>query len=127
MARRRTAREHAARAAEARAREDAAARRAGTPPPHESRAAAAAEYAAAQNVQRLRAQLQHVEHLTPPELLAFGSVLLCAEPPISPSDQIRLIKLLLDEAARSKAPEGAADLASPDDLAAAVRHLFGVR
>ena len=124
----RTVRQHQAMRDARRAEEARAARVQGRDPEAEEaeRAREVQEYVAAQQVARLREQLSHVQGLDRKELLALGAVLLATES--DTNARTRVLKLLLDEAARDAQGDGSQarpDLSSPEAIAAAVRRAFG--
>lgn len=122
----RSIKEHRALADYKRAEEARKARARGEEPEHLGKERAVAEYIKAEEVRRFKEGLQHVEALSRAELLAHAATLLASDKAVSPADQIKLLKLLLDEAARQPEDKTGPDLSTPEALVAAVRKTFGV-
>lgn len=123
----RSIKEHRALAAYKRGEEARKARARGEEPEHLTKERAVAEYIKAEQVRVFRESLQHVEALTREELLAHAATLLASSGSLDMGEQIKLLKLLLDEAARAKdTGTDKPDLSTPEALVAAVRKSFGV-
>lgn len=123
----RSIKEHRALADYKRGEEARKARARGEEPEHLVKERLVAEYIKAEEVRALKASLQHVEALTRQELLAHAASILAGSKAIDTGEQIKLIKILLDEAARTPdTKDSGPDLSTPEALIAAVRKSFGV-